>query len=197
MRVGRVRPTRDAVPWCAQAGFTLVELLISFLLVILALALAGQLLMETQQMLVDAGREQLDPAAGLVIARIRGDVLAASSFAAVPDSLGGCGQLWLQGHPQGTVLYQKVGGQLRRSLFAPDGTLQGGNTLLRGLGAWGCSDLGGALGHQLLRLQLTYRRSRVRRSPLPLLPAQWGPAAEERTETLFLAPRGGGFGSQW
>jgi type II secretory pathway pseudopilin PulG len=173
------------------AGFTLVELLISLVLMILALALAGQLLMETQQMFVDANREQLDPAASLVIARIRGDVLASSSFTAVRDVLGQCVQLLLEGHPSGAVAYGKAGGELRRWLVAPDGSFQGGGTLLHGVSSWSCSDAGGQHS-QLLRLQLTYRRSRSRRSPLPLLPA-----SETRTETLFLAPRGGGFGSQW
>jgi type II secretory pathway pseudopilin PulG len=174
-------------------GFTLVEVLISLTLLILALALAAQLLGETQQMMVDAARQALDPAAALVATRLRVDVLGASAALAAQNFDQSCSFLELTGNPEGPIVYQRVGEQLMRTVLAADGTPMGALVLLRGTTAFSCvtSSLGSA---QVVLLDYRYRRSRVRRSPLPLLPAMWGPAQEEVRESLVLAPRGSGLG---
>ena len=177
----------------AAAGFTLVEVLISLLLLILALSLAAQLLAETQQMLVDAARQALDPAAALVATRLRVDVLGATGAVAAQNLDQSCAFLELIGNPEGPIVYQRSAGALVRTVLAADGTPQGSLVLLRGATAFSCStsSLGAA---EVVLLDYRYRRSRTRRSPLPLLPAMWGAAQEEARESLVLTPRGSGMG---
>jgi prepilin-type N-terminal cleavage/methylation domain-containing protein len=180
----------------ATAGFTLVEVLVALLLLSLALAIAVQLLMETQQMLVDAARESLDPAAAVIATRLRADVLGATVAIAAHRPDLSCNYLELAGHPPGPIFYQLAGGSLVRSVTAANGTPLGSTVLLRGATSFSCftSSAGGV---EVVLLEYHYRRSRTRRSPLPSLPGQWGPRWEVVGESLVLTPRGGGLGSSW
>jgi len=174
-----------------QAGFTLVEMLISLALLMLVIALAAELMMESSQLLADSAAEQRDAPVPLIISRIRGDVLAASSFG------GAQGRLLLFGHPQGTVQYEKVGDELRRAVVDDHDRLEGETIVWRQVEAWGWSGVGmpGA-SLEMLKLDVTYRR-RTARSGLAVLPGNRRPPTELRTETLFLLPRGNGLGSRW
>ena len=163
-----------------QAGFTLVELLVSLVLVSLALALTAQVMMEGAQMLTDAAAEQADAPMPLVAARLKGDIRAAAGFEVLPGLEGPA--LFLHGHPAGLVVYQKVGDELRRTVVDA-----GEAPALRGVTSWSCAPLGG-----LVAVTLSHDRSAIRRGPLPNLPANRGPRSEERTETFLVAPRGGG-----
>ncbi|HYN22698.1 MAG TPA: prepilin-type N-terminal cleavage/methylation domain-containing protein [Thermoanaerobaculia bacterium] len=171
----------------AQAGFTLVELLVSLVITMLALALAAQVLMESSQMLVDAAAEQADSAMPLVVARLRGDVRAAASFHVVGPAL------LLEGHPAGTVVYERAGEELRRTVLDGTGQILGSAPALRGVTGWSCIPVGPGL----LAVTLAHRRSTLRRGPLPALPAQRGPKQEERSELFLVAPRGAGLGESW
>lgn len=180
-----------------QAGFTLVEVLVSLVLLILVLSIAAQLLGETQQMLVDAAREARDPAAGLVATRLRVDVLGASGAVAAQSPDLTCAYLELVGNPEGVIFYQLAGGALVRSVLAADGTPEGSEALLRGATAFTCATILPPQGFTVVRLDVHSLRSRSRRSPLMLMPSARGPRQEEVRETLFLTPRGSGLGSGW
>jgi Tfp pilus assembly protein PilV len=181
-----------------EAGFTLVEAMVSLLLLIVVLAMAAQLLGETQQMLADAAHESLDPAAALIAARLRVDVLGASGAIAAQNPDLSCAYVELIGNPEGPVVYHLAGGALVRSVLAADGTPQGSATLLRRATAFGCSTIVNPLGGlTVVRIDYRYLRGRARRSPLVLLPSAWGPRQEEVRETLFLTPRGSGLGTWW
>jgi len=179
-----------------QAGFTLVELLVSLLLLALVVDMAAQLMGETQQMLVDAGREVLDPAAALIATRLRADVLGASGAVAAQNPDLTCAYLELAGNPQGLIFYQLSGGALVRTLVAAGGVPLGSSVLLRGATSFRCatSSLGGPT---VVLLDYRYRRSRTRRSPLMLVPGLWAPPTEVVEESLILTPRGAGLGTSW
>lgn len=176
---------------CSQAGFTLVELLISMLVTALALALAAQVMMEGAQMLTDAAAEQADAPMPLVAARLRDDVRAAARFEVLPGLEGPA--LFLEGHPAGLVVYQKVGDELRRTVVDGTGNVRGETPALRGVTVWSCAPLAPGL----VAVTLTHRRGALRRGPLPSLPGRRGPGSEERSETFLVAPRGAGLGSAW
>lgn len=189
---------RRPPPSGPQAGFTLVEVLVSLVLLILVLSIAAQLLGETQQMLVDAAREARDPAAALIATRLRVDVQGAAGAVAAPSPELACAYLELVGNPEGVIFYQLAGGGLVRSVLAADGTPVGSGVLLRGATAFTCVTIVPPLGgFPVVRVDYHYLRSRSRRSPLMLLPSAWGPRQEEVRETLFLTPRGSGLGSWW
>jgi prepilin-type N-terminal cleavage/methylation domain-containing protein len=178
------------------AGFTLVEVLVSLVLLLLALALAAQLLGETRQMFADAAREELDPAAALIATRLRGDVQGAAGAVALQGADLSCASLELVGTPEGTIVYTLVGTTLMRSVQTAGGATRQA-VVLRGATSFNCQNLPGN-GVSMVRLDYQYGRSRTRRSPLPLLPAYWGPRQEQVSETLFLTPRGAGLGgSSW
>jgi prepilin-type N-terminal cleavage/methylation domain-containing protein len=181
-----------------QAGFTLVETLVALVLLVLVLAIAAQLLGETQQMLVDASRELRDPAAALVATRLRADVLGATAAVAVQNPDLSCAYVELIGSPRGPIVYRLAGGGLVRSYLAADGTPHDSMVLLRPATWLACATFDPPLASfPIVRLDYRYLRSRVRRSPLPLLPSAWAPRQEEARETLFLTPRGAGLGEGW
>ncbi|HVG11217.1 MAG TPA: type II secretion system protein [Thermoanaerobaculia bacterium] len=174
-----------------QAGFTLVELLISLVLMSLALALAGQVMMEGAQMLTDAAAEQADAPMPLVAARLRGDIRAAAGFEVIKGLEGPA--LLLEGHPAGLVVYQKVGDELRRTVVEETGKIRGEGPALRSVTSWSCAPIAPGL----VAVSLSHRRSAIRRGVLPMLPGNRGPRSEERSETFLAAPRGAGLGSAW
>ena len=186
---------RSAPAASIQAGFTLIEMLISFVLLILAVTLAAQLLMEAAQMFTDVAGEQHDPLVPLALARLRNDVQGSVSFQNLSLDPLGCSPLVLTGGPYGTVVYTLQGEELRRATLAPDGTAGAGEVLMRQITAWTCRPHGSF--PPLLELDFAYRRRAVRRTPLAVLPAYAKPNSEQKAESLFLTLRGGGLGSSW
>lgn len=191
---------RPAFRHSAQAGFTLAELLITLALMMVVLTIAAGLLLESSRLLVETAGEQKDAPVPLILARIRGDVLGASSFAAAASAESGSPRLLLLGHPQGTVRYEQVGDELRRGVVE-GGRVRHETVVWRGLVAWSFSrvpvlDLEEPRP-DVLRLDFAYRRRSTPKTPLPILPAHRGPVEETRTETLFLVPRGNGLGTSW
>lgn len=168
-----------------QRGFALLELLIALVLVSLALGLTAQLLMESSQMLTAAAAEQTDAPMPLVLARIRGDVRASGGFDVVED------RLYLLGHPAGTVVYERDGGELRRTVLDQHGLILGSSPALRGVTQWSC----GPIGTRLLLVTVGHDRSPLRTGVLPQMPRQHKP--DERTESILVAPRGAGLGLSW
>jgi len=171
-----------------RSGFVLIELLIAMVLVLLALALAAQLLMESAEQLVDTAGDQADPTVPQLLDRLRGDVLASSGYEVCEKD-----ELLLSGHPAGLVLYQREKGFLHRAVFDADGKPRGESVPWRGVTAWSCTPL----GDRLLRLDLEYQGWAVRRSLGPAPPAGRGPKTATRADTLFLTLRGAGLGGSW
>ncbi|HLX06874.1 MAG TPA: prepilin-type N-terminal cleavage/methylation domain-containing protein [Thermoanaerobaculia bacterium] len=180
----------------APAGFTLIEMVVALALLALGVAIAAQLLGESQQMLIDAAGEVLDPAAALVATRLRADALAATGAVAAQNPDLTCAFLELLGEPPGPIFYRLTGGALVRSVIAADGTPLGSSTLVPGAISFHCvtSSLGGPT---VVLLDYQYRRSRTRRSPLPMVPSLWAPRREVVRESLIVTPRGAGLGFSW
>ncbi|HEX3528495.1 MAG TPA: prepilin-type N-terminal cleavage/methylation domain-containing protein [Thermoanaerobaculia bacterium] len=177
-----------------QAGFTLLELLAALVLVALGLALAAQLLMETSQMLVDAAAEQSESALPLARARLRADLNGCLNAVTVRDEDAQLTELWLVGHPTGTVRYRKAGSDLLRDVSeAGDGIWKGQTIALRNVRSWNALPALPGMVH----LEIHVERRAIRRSPLPAVPGIGAPGQEEIVETLIMAPRGGGFGVGW
>jgi prepilin-type N-terminal cleavage/methylation domain-containing protein len=180
-------------PSRAARGFTLIEVLVSLVLLMLAFALAAQLLMETSQMLADAAGEQIESSVPLAVARLRGDVLGSASFTVLNDPDGGPPRLLLEGHPAGAVLYEQDGSEIHRLLLDDAGKADEESVLLRGVLGWQCV----AVAPRLLLVDIRYQRRGQRPSPLPGLPAFRAPGTEEKTERLLVVPRGAGLGESW
>jgi prepilin-type N-terminal cleavage/methylation domain-containing protein len=180
-----------------QEGFSLAELLVALALMSLVLSLASALLMESSRQLVESAGEQRDAPVSLILARIRGDVVQASSFAVAVDETST--RLLLFGHPEGTVQYENVGEELRRAVRAPGKKLEKEVIVWRGLESWSGSRIPpldpDEPGTDILRLDFVYRRRSTSKTPLPVLPAYRGATDESRLETIFLVPRGNGLGT--
>jgi len=177
-----------------QSGFMLIEILIALVLVALGLALAAQLLMETSQMLVDAAAEQTESALPLARARLRADINGCLHAVVVRDEDEQLKEVWLIGHPAGTVRYRKAGSDLLRDVSAAgDGVWEGRTIALRNVRSWDALDALPGMVH----LEIHIARRAIRRSPLPAVPGVGEPGQDEIIETLIMAPRGGGFGVGW
>jgi len=175
----------------AEGGFSLIELLVALVLVGLGLALAAQLLMETSQMLADAAAEQTETALPLARARLRTDIQACTGTMTAPGLAGP--ELWLVGHPAGTVRYRKVGREIRRDVAAGAGVWEGETVALRNVQSF----IVVSASTELVAVEIRVLRRAVRHSPLAAVPGLRGPADEERLETLVVAPRRGGLELGW
>lgn len=177
-----------------QAGFTLVELSISLVLLLLGLLLAAQLLEETAQLFTETAGEAGDTPVPLVIARIRGDIQGSVGAYPVLAEDGTLARVVITGHPEGEIVYWKEGPTLYR-IVTPDGSPpQPPAPLWRGVTDWGFNLVPGT---RLVDLSVVYRRRNVPRTPLAMIPALRGRPYEELTQRLFLVPRGAGLGETW
>jgi prepilin-type N-terminal cleavage/methylation domain-containing protein len=176
-----------------QRGFTLIEMLVTLVLVGLGLALAAQLLMETSQMMVDAAAEQTETALPLARARLRADLQACQSLQIVPGLSGQIAELWLLGRPGGPMRYRKVGHDLVREEASAGGSWGRPTPVLRNILSWDVLPTPDGM----TAIQIHLLRRTIRRSPLPTVPGTRGPLEEERIETLVTLPRGGGLGLGW
>jgi hypothetical protein len=176
-----------------QGGFTLVELSIALVLLIVGLLIAADLLMETSQLFAESAGESLDTPVPLVVARIRGDVQGGIGVATVRRTDGSLARVVIQGLGE-QIVYEKPGDTLVRTVAIAGAAPRGAETLWRGVIAWDCQTLPGT---SLVQLSVTYQRRAVPRSPLPGLPADRGPRVELLTQSMFLLPRGAGLGDTW
>ncbi|HSS77546.1 MAG TPA: prepilin-type N-terminal cleavage/methylation domain-containing protein [Thermoanaerobaculia bacterium] len=188
-----MRPTRKGS--AGQSGFTLIEISIALLLLMLGLMLAAQLLMETSKLFAETSGEASDTPVPLVLARIRGDVQGSAAAAPVLLMDGSLAAITMVGGPDGEIVYAKQGTDLFRSIVPATGEPPGPPVLLwRGVTAWSCQVVPGT---NLVDLQVTYRRRSVPHTPLAVLPAYRGSLTEELTQRMYLLPRGGGLGDTW
>ncbi len=99
----------------AANGFTLPELLVSFLILIIAMTIAGRLLLESQARMAHSARRATEPVATIALKQIRADVRASGSVTAL-DHEWSWEPLVLLGHPAGVVTYERVGRDLVRGV---------------------------------------------------------------------------------
>jgi hypothetical protein len=159
-------------------------------ILLLALGLAAQLLMETAQLFVGSARESVATPVPQALARIRSDVLASSHFGITLHEDGSMDQLLLYGHPSGIVVYEVVGGALVRTLPASGSGESVGTPIWQGIDSWRAQAIPPG---RLLDLHFAYK---VPQGPqfLARVPGRQGPRVVPRTQHLFLLPRGGGRG---
>jgi prepilin-type N-terminal cleavage/methylation domain-containing protein len=184
---------RGSASRSGQAGFTLIELSISLALLLLALGIAAQLLMETSQLFAETSGESLDTPVPLVLARIRGDVQGAAGAFPVFDDEGSLVRIVIQGL-ESQILYTRAGPNLYRTVEPAGGGPRQISLLWRGVTGWSCRH---DFPKGLIELEVTYRRRSVPRTPLPALPAVRGKRTEVLTQRMFLLPRGAGLGETW
>ncbi len=180
-------------PRSARAGFTLIELSISLAILLIALALASQLLMETSQLFAESSGEALDAPVPLLIARIRGDVQGSTGVVPIRDGDGVLLSVDMQGL-DGRISYEKMGVALYRTFEPADGSPPRTALLWPGVTGWSCERLE---PKGLILLEVSYRRRSTPHTPLPTLPALRGPVTETLTQRMFLLPRGAGLGETW
>jgi hypothetical protein len=175
-----------------EGGFTLVETLIALTLVLFALGLACQLLMETSVLFQGSARESRSTPVPQAIARLRADVIA-SSFCVVtyyPD--GSMDRLILSGHPAGSVVYQLIGNDLYRIVNSADP--DEGDVLWRGVDEWKASLI--PPGGRLLHVEVEYRQAKGPQF-LARLPGRQGAVEIPRVQSLYALPRATGMGTGW
>lgn len=174
-----------------RSGFTLIEVMLALLFLLLALEITAQLLRETQQVFVEEARKAQDPVADLLARQLRVDIMAARQ-AAPASPLWTTLPLSLTGGPY-QVVYRVTDDGLERGLFAADGTPLGARVFVRQLRSWRwrVPDLDA----QLVDVDLAWATtsSDTARWTSPRLPP---PAERLETLTVRFSPRGGG-GSTW
>jgi prepilin-type N-terminal cleavage/methylation domain-containing protein len=179
-----------------EKGFTLIEISIALLLLMLGLALAAQLLMETSKLFAETAGEAIDTPVPLVLARIRSDVQGSAAATPVLQVDGSLAAVTMVGGPEGKVVYTRQGTDLFRSVIPANGEAPPPSSLLwRGVTAWSCQIVSGTAS--LVDLQVTYLRRSVPHTPLAVLPAYRGPLNEQQTQRMYLLPRAGGLGDTW
>jgi prepilin-type N-terminal cleavage/methylation domain-containing protein len=161
-----------------QDGFSLLELLISMTLMVLGLALAAQLLLESHRTFALSGRAAREPLAGYAVAQLTADIQGASGAQAAVD-----GALLLTGHPEGTLRWERRGETLLRTVIAADGTVRSRRPVLQRVTAWSWSWSG-----DLVTAVLAYRRgSALRYVTTPELPPE---VVREERLVVQVHPRG-------
>jgi type II secretory pathway pseudopilin PulG len=132
----------------SAGGFSVFELLVSFAILLVAMAIAGRLLLEAQARMAHSARQALEPAAQLALKQIRADVRAASGVAAT-DNEWSWQPMVLVGHPMGTVVYERLGDELVRKV-------------------------GGGGARSVMRSVSVFRWRLSRSAPLPLVEIELG-----------------------
>lgn len=119
----------------ATAGFTLLELLVSFAILLVAMMIAGRLLLEAQARMAHSARQALEPVAAIALKQIRADVRASGQVPAF-DHEWNWQPLVLLGHPAGTVIYERTGSDLVRTVDAGAGSEPADRLVMRAVSVW-------------------------------------------------------------
>ena len=124
--------SRARVP---QAGFTVLELIISFAILLIAMMIAGRLLLEAQARMSHSARQALEPVAAIALKQIRADIRSSTEVPAY-GSAWNWEPLILLGHPNGTVSYKKLGDDLVRIVSRGSVTEPASRIILRSVSVW-------------------------------------------------------------
>lgn len=169
----------------SAAGFSLLELLVSMALVLAALALGAQLLLEAQRTFALSGRAAREPLAGYAQAQLTADARNASGVAAGPG-----GELLLTGNPIGTLRWERRGDELLRTLLDPTGKVVSRRPVLRRVTGWSWAWSG-----DLLTATFVYRRGATLRYVVtPGLPPE---TVRQEAVVLQVHPRGQTRWNRW
>jgi hypothetical protein len=185
---------RAAAPGRRQAGFTLLEAMISLLLVMIALTLAVSLLDDARRMLDAGRRDATDPMPRYARVTLRRDLseARAASSSLLPE-LWTSEPLALATAEPGHLRYDVEGDRLVRTRYDLEGAPVSRRVVLAGLDGWRWRNAGGGL----LDIELRYRRS-----PLSLLGANPRDAARRAAprpvvDRFRVALRGARSRSRW
>ncbi|MGB3562348.1 MAG: prepilin-type N-terminal cleavage/methylation domain-containing protein [Thermoanaerobaculia bacterium] len=144
-----------------QTGFTLIEMVVSLLVMSLVLALGLQVLLETRFLLMKADQEIGRPMPQLFARLLRRDAQGAAGIFA-PQPTWTIQPLVLQS-PDGTrVRYQRNGGNIDRQLFNESNELINTRTLMQNVNSWQWR----RLAPGLLEVQIVYLKPRAPTSSL-------------------------------
>ncbi len=175
-----------------EAGFTVLELIVSLLIVSLAVAIAAHLMAEAQRRSVIEQRRALEAAVPIALEQLRADVSAAAGGSGSSQK----GEPLRLVLPSGLVIfYEKSGDQIIRRISEPAGqrVLLDGVTKL----SWGW--VGGAGiplgGRPLLAIEVEYLRTRATGPLVAGGVRVTAPQGVER-QTFWVMMRGGG-GDGW
>jgi prepilin-type N-terminal cleavage/methylation domain-containing protein len=173
-----------------QAGFTLVEMTIVLVLMLVGLLIAADLLMETSRLFAETSGEAVDTPIPLVIARIRADIQGST---AVEPELNLDGTRLDKVHIRALgqeILYQKIGDSLYRTVVPDSGPPKDPEVLWHKVTDWTCTTGGKSAP---VRVSVSYQRRTIPHTPLPVLPYYRGALSEPRIETFYMLPRGNGW----
>jgi len=128
------------VPAPKAAGFTLIEMSITLVLMALALALVSRLLLDSQHLFLRAGREVDHVDASVLGRRIRLDIQAASGVATPSGPLlpgvWNAEALLLTRSDGGVLAYETQGAELKRYTFDGSGKLLTERRVALGIRSW-------------------------------------------------------------
>jgi prepilin-type N-terminal cleavage/methylation domain-containing protein len=177
-------------PGRRQAGFTIIEMTIALVLLLVGLLIAADLMMESSRLFVETSGEALDNPAPLAAARIRADIQGSTSVTPQYSLIdtNKLDSVHIRGGGQ-EIVYQKTGDAIYR-VVSVAGLPEDPVILWRGVKDWSCDP--GSTGAPAF-LKVTYLRRSTPHTPLPVLPAYRGPLTEEVTEALYVLPRGNGW----
>lgn len=178
----------------AEAGFSLLEMIVVAFLIAVSLALSVDLLREAQTLSAGATRKLADPLGSLATARLRKDLQGSRRIV-------GLGLFWSSEplsvtgyHPNTIITYRREGEVLERLLFdLSTGALVSREEQLRGVVGWRWRQAAPGL----VDVELTYRRApELSAYRLDGAPGR-RPADVWETEALRLALRGRARGAGW
>lgn len=133
-----------------QHGFTLLEMLVTLLLVGLILLLSVQMLGRVQVTSLEWRRTLPDPVPQFAIQTLRSDIQRSQATSGSP----GNGPLVLALSDGGLVVYESSLGRLIRVVSTTDGLVQGERTVMRGLDLWSWR----MIAQGLVEVRIVYRR---------------------------------------
>lgn len=139
-----------------QRGFTLIEMLVSTVILMFVMLLALQMLAEAGRLLSTAQVEIAQPSIKLATRWLRRDIQGASGLGRLAF-LATSGPLELSGHREGILRYELAGANLDRVIVATGGRVIGRRTVLREVLGWRWR----ALNSGLVEVEIVYQR-RVR-----------------------------------
>lgn len=175
---------RHAGSECRSRGFSLIELLISMVVVAIVMSIAFDILLEARS---SFSRLDIDPIEELVIAQVRADVRSATS---PPEALGFwvSEDLLLANHPAGTVAIFRRDGRLFRGVVSPSTGLDeaGARALLDSVVQWRWRKL----SKRVVEIEigvLVSRPTGLRRGASRAVVPRW----ETETHRFVVASRGG------
>ena len=178
------------VPHQRQRGFTLIEMTIVLVLMLVGLLIAADLLMETSRLFAETSGEAIETPIPLVIARIRADVQGST---AVTPELNLDGTRLDKVHIRALgeeILYQKLGDSLYRLVIPDYGPPKNPEVLWNGVTDWTCT---AGDKSSPVWFSVSYLRRTTPHTPLPVLPFYRGALSEARVERFYLLPRGNGW----